>query len=277
MIQEIEPHVYDRAYQLLEATSEDYALYYENGSILLRREGDMWAVPHFFELPSEAMKDARHLFSVDESNYFLVRSTVLHEGSGLVLCTSFQLRSVHPRETAFAAITGSQLERWYRNRSFCGCCGTPMEPSKTERAMVCPNCNLTEYPKICPAVIVAVRDGERLLLTRYAGRPYKGYSLVAGFVEIGETLEDSAKREVMEEVGLRVKNLRYYRSQPWSFTDTLLVGFYCDLDDNPTITLDRGELSEGFWMERKDLPVRENDISLTSEMIEQFRLGKDRI
>lgn len=277
MIQEIEPHVYDRAYQLLEATPADFALYYENGSVLLRQEGDFWAVPRFTELPAGAMKDTRHMFSVDGSNYFLVRGTKLHERNGLVLCTSFQLRSVHPMETAFAAVTGSQLERWYRCRSFCGCCGTLMEPSKTERAMVCPKCGLTEYPKICPAVIVAVRDGEKLLLTRYAGRAYKGCSLVAGFVEIGETLEDSAKREVMEEVGIHIKNLRYYRSQPWSFTDSLLVGFYCDLDGDPTITLDQSELCEGFWMERKDLPVRENDISLTSEMMEQFRLGRDRI
>jgi NAD+ diphosphatase len=277
MIQEIEPHVYDRAYKLLTAAPSDHALYYENGSVLLRREGDSWTVPNFSELPEEAMKDARHLFSVDGCNYFLVQGTKLDEENGLVLCTSFQLRSVHPIETAFAAVTGAQLERWYRCRSFCGCCGAAMEPSKTERAMVCPKCGLTEYPKICPAVIVAVRDGEKLLVTRYAGRSYKGYSLVAGFVEIGETLEDSARREVMEEVGLHIKNLRYYRSQPWGFTDTLLMGFYCDLDGDPTIKLDKSELCEGLWIDRKDLPAQENNISLTSEMIEQFRLSRDKL
>lgn len=96
--------------------------------------------------------------------------------------------------------------------------------------MVCPQCKNTVYPKICPAVIAAVHDGDRLLLTRYRGRPFKKYALIAGFNEIGESIEDTVHREVMEEAGLRVKNLRFYKSQPWVFTDTLLMGFVCELD-----------------------------------------------
>ncbi|MBR0328228.1 MAG: NUDIX domain-containing protein, partial [Selenomonadaceae bacterium] len=130
------------------------------------------------------------------------------------------------------------------------------------------DCGLIEYPKISPAVIVAVTDGDKLLLTRYADRPYRGPALIAGFVEIGETLEDTVRREVLEEVGLHVKNIRYYKNQPWSFTDTMLVGFYCDLDGEAEIHLDRNELCEGVWMDRSELPVRENDVSLTAEMIE---------
>ena len=75
-------------------------------------------------------------------------------------------------------------------------------------------------------------------------------------------------------MGVRVKNLRYYKNQPWAFTDTLLTGFYCELNGDPTITLDHNELCEGLWVPRAELPVRENDISLTAEMIERFRLGK---
>ena len=139
--------------------------------------------------------------------------------------------------------------------------------------MVCPACGQIEYPKICPAVIVAVTHGDKLLLTRYANRPFRGYALIAGFVEIGETLEDTVHREVMEEVGVKVKNLRYYKNQPWAFTDTLLTGFYCELDGDPDITLDHNELCEGVWLSREEIPSRENDISLTAEMIERFRLG----
>ena len=84
------------------------------------------------------------------------------------------------------------------------------------------------------------------------------------------------RREVLEEVGLHVKNIRYYKNQPWSFSDTLLVGFYCDLDGEAEIHLDRNELCEGVWMERHELPERENDISLTAEMIEMFRLGREK-
>ena len=158
-------------------------------------------------------------------------------------------------------------------QQFCGRCGAKMEKSTTERAMVCPACGQIEYPKICPAVIVAVTHGDKLLLTRYANRPFRGYALIAGFVEIGETLEDTVHREVMEEVGVKVKNLRYYKNQPWAFTDTLLTGFYCELDGDPDITLDHNELCEGVWLSREEIPSRENDISLTAEMIERFRLG----
>ena len=112
----------------------------------------------------------------------------------------------------FAAAAGESLHRWYDSQKFCGRCGARMEKSAVERAMVCPQCKNTVYPKICPAVIAAVHDGDRLLLTRYRGRPFKKYALIAGFNEIGESIEDTVHREVMEEAGLRVKNLRFYRS-----------------------------------------------------------------
>ena len=99
--------------------------------------------------------------------------------------------------------------------------------------------------------------------------------MIAGFVEIGETLEDTVHREVMEEVGLRVKNLSYYKNQPWAFTDAMLVGFYCELDGEADVTLDRNELCEGVWLRRDEIVPRENDISLTAEMMERFRLGME--
>ena len=131
-----------------------------------------------------------------------------------------------------------------------------------------------EYPKLCPAVIVAVTHGDRLLLSKYAGRGHTNYALIAGFAEIGETIEETVKREVMEEVGLKVKNLRYYKSQPWSFTDTLLFGFYVDLDGEEDITLDREELALAQWFDRDKLPEPASNGSLTSEMITMFRNGE---
>ena len=128
---------------------------------------------------------------------------------------------------------------------------------------------------ICPSVIVAVRNRDRLLLTRYQAShsPYRNYALVAGYVETGETAEDTVRREVMEEVGLKVKNITYYKSQPWPFSGAFLMGFFCDVDGEDTIFLEEEELSEAVWMKREDLPDRSGDVSLTSEMMEQFRLG----
>ena len=271
MIQDIAPHRFDRSYQIKPAQPGDIALCYRKGEVLLRRDGENYALPRFSDGIDTA--DSRHLFALDGVDCFLAAvPAAAPEGFEFVSYTL--IRNVRPMEVAFAAITGAQLNRWYNTRQYCGRCGHRMEPSLTERAMVCPDCGLTEYPKICPAVIVAVTDGDKLLLTRYANRPFRGYALIAGFVEIGETLEDTVRREVMEEVGVRVKNIRYYKNQPWAFTDTQLVGFYCELDGDPTITLDHNELCEGFWMSREEIPSRENDISLTAEMIERFRKGE---
>ena len=140
--------------------------------------------------------------------------------------------------------------------------------------MVCPACGNTEYPKICPAVIVAVTDGERILLARNAHGTYKRLALIAGFVEFGETFEDTVRREVMEEVGLRVKNIRYYKSQPWAFTDTEMIGFTAQLDGQGALTVQESELSEAGWYRRDEIPAADTTISIGQEMIERFRLGE---
>ena len=135
----------------------------------------------------------------------------------------------------------------------------------------CPQCGLVEYPKICPAVIVGIVNGDKILLSKYAGREYKKYALIAGFAEIGESIEDTVRREVGEEVGLKVKNLRFYKSQPWSFTDTLLFGFFCQVDGDDTITMDDQELSVAQWVSREEVPDDPEGISLTREMMTVFK------
>ena len=106
----------------------------------------------------------------------------------------------------------------------------------------CPSCKNTVFPKIALAVIVGVTNGDKILMTKYADREYKRYALVAGFTEIGETAEETVCREVMEEVGLHVKNIHYYKSQPWGVDGNVLMGFYCDLDGDDTIHLDTTRL-----------------------------------
>jgi len=132
-----------------------------------------------------------------------------------------------------------------------------------------------EYPKISPAVIIALVHGNRILMSKYVGRAYKNYALLAGFSEIGEPVEETVRREVMEEVGLKVGRLHYYKSQPWSFSETVLMGFFVDLDgDDETVTLDTEELATAEWFTREDAPPQPLNISLTSEMIWQFKNGK---
>lgn len=123
-----------------------------------------------------------------------------------------------------------------------------MEDSATERALHCPVCGRTVYPRINPAVIVAITDGDRLLLTKYANRPFRRYALVAGFCEIGESVEDTVRREVWEEVGLQVTRLRFYRSQPWGPDGQSASGLFLRRGGGSHPHAGDGELALAQWV-----------------------------
>lgn len=270
MLQDIFPHIYHNEISWREAKGDDIVLSFCEGKLLAQVAEQRLTLPQVREAEPQALQ---YLFSIDETAYYLAEDALSESGNWHYEPT-YPLRNCTPDEHLFAAAAGESLHRWYCGNRFCGRCGARMEKSKTERAMVCPACGNTVYPKICPAVIVAVHDGERLLLTRYKGRPFKRYALVAGFNEIGESIEQTVHREVMEEVGLRVKNLRFYKSQPWVFTDSLLMGFFAEVDGSDKITLQEDELAEAGWYERGEIPQDYSPISLTGEMIECFRQGK---
>ena len=276
MIQDIAPHQYDLSYGHPVPQDQDYVLYIKSNQTLLRKKGEEnHEIPRFSDFPEEMealKKQAYYLFSIDGLRYFYVSSLLEKKaGEEYELCPTSAFRKMKPMHQAFAGITATQIHRWKESRKFCGCCGSRTEDSRTERALVCTKCGHTEYPKICPAVIVAVTDGDRLLMSRYKGRAYRGYALIAGFVEIGETFEETVRREVMEEVGLKVKNIRYYKSQPWAFTDTEMIGFFAELDGDDAIRLQEDELSEAGWYRRDEIPEDVSSISVGSEMKMAFK------
>ena len=127
-----------------------------------------------------------------------------------------------------------------------------MEHDGKERMMRCPECGLMEFPKICPAVIIGVIHGDSILMSKYAGRDYRDYALLAGFSEVGETIEETVRREVMEEVGLEVSDIMYFKSQPWSFSDTLLMGFFCRLAGQEDIVPTRRAFRGAVVQKRRD-------------------------
>ena len=141
------------------------------------------------------------------------------------------------------------------------------------------------FPQICPCIIVGIFYEDKILVTRYNeahkmidnGKIFKPTvkdSLVAGYVEIGESFEDAVKREVMEEVGLKVKNIRYYQSAPWPSSSSILQSYLADVDGDPTICFDREELGEACWKKRDEIKIFANDFSLTGKILEDFRTGK---
>lgn len=296
MIQDIAPHRLDNHYDTAAKPEADSRImYFREGSVLVHADEEKKiSFPRYDEVELETAPV--YLFSVDGVKFFLAgeRPHFKEEGKTRKAADAFAIeddmrswlllnvRRVRregygPRLMQFIIYTGLQLANWYQNNRFCGRCGGATERSQEERALVCPHCGHIIYPRVVPAVIVGVRDGDRLLETKYVrsrGVPF--YALVAGFTEIGETLEQTVEREVMEEVGLKVKNITYYKSQPWGIVDDILAGFYCDVDGDPTITLDKTELREAVWMDRQDVITQPDDASLTNEMMEVFKAGRDK-
>lgn len=278
MIQDLENHIFHNEYHPVPPKKTDCILYYEKHAALVHTSHDMLTFPSFGDVEAAVPDIYEHylyLFSIDETHYYLIPSFCPEWAPGFAMEDVSVFRTLGPRKHAFALITGFHLFTWYQTHRFCGACGHENIHDKKERMMLCPACGNTQYPRISPAVIVAVRNGEKLLLSKYAGRNHTRYALIAGFAEIGETLEETVKREVMEEVGLKVKNIHYYKSQPWALSGSLLSGFYCDLDGDDQITLDETELAVAEWFERKKIPYEDYDVSLTREMMLQFKKGLD--
>lgn len=277
MIQDIAPHQFKNEYRPVSPQKNSIALYYEEHTALMRRTQTGIEFPTFGELErlnEELYENSIYLFTIDEKQYYLVDNLNRAPHCEFTMENTEIFRTADPQYSAFAGITGYQLYRWYQTRRYCGSCGHKMRHDTKERMLFCEHCRNMEFPKICPAVIIGVTDGNRILMSKYAGRSYKKYALLAGFTEIGETVEETVAREVMEEVGLKVKNIRYYKSQPWAFSDTLLIGFYCDLDGDAEVTLDEEELALAEWFERDEIPVEPSRYSLTNEMIIKFKQGE---
>lgn len=275
MLQDIAPRRFDIAYKPLTAGAGDTLLCFGTqdgtGGICVKPSADgQLAFPTVAE--AKPQTEPRYLFSVDDTRFFTAEADT--EGFDVVPVGS--LRHSQPQWLAFAGVTGWRIKTWYDSTRFCGKCGGRLAHSKTERAMVCPACGNTIYPTISPSVIVAVTNGDKLLLTRYqqSHSAYRRYALCAGYIETGETAEDAVRRELMEEVGLRVKNIRYYKSQPWPFSGALLLGYFCEVDGSDEITRDDTELAEAVWVAREEMPDRSADVSMTSEMMEVFRNRK---
>lgn len=269
MIQDIAPHKFHNQYDATAtAKPDDFALWIQDGNVLLKSDGTIPNVTNFGEKCS-----FRYLFTVDAERYFLVSGTEKPAGFSSVSVQTLRRQAMLPKYRIFAVLTAKHLADWYQDTRFCGRCGREMVHSTRERAMCCPACKKSFYPRIMPAVIVGVMNGDQLLLTKYR-TGYGHNALIAGFTEIGETLEETVAREVMEEAGLRVKNIRYYKSQPWAVANDILTGFFCEVDGSTEIRMDTNELKYAEFVRREDIVLQPDDFSLTNEMMKLFKEGK---
>jgi len=182
------------------------------------------------------------------------------------------LRRIHTLmgEMSFAlAGRALQIVDWDRTSQFCGRCGAKTTAHATERAKECPQCGFLQFPRLAPAIIVLIQRGHEILLAR--GRRFESpiYSTIAGFVEPGETLEEAVLREVKEETGITVKDIRYFGSQPWPFPHSLMVGFTASFASGE-IALSDGENVDAHWFTANDLPQLPGKLSIARKLIDSF-------
>jgi len=178
-------------------------------------------------------------------------------------------------ETFLKAGRARQIMDWYQETNYCGRCGQPMSDHETEGARTCKSCGLTVYPTVSPAVIVAVEREGKLLLARSPHFPKGRYSVLAGFVEPGETLEQAVEREVFEEVSVRVKEIRYFGSQPWPFPHSLMAGFTA-VWKSGEISADAKEIEDAGWFAPDEFPEIPPSVSISRRLIDDFTRRNSR-
>jgi NAD+ diphosphatase len=196
------------------------------------------------------------------------------QGFALVSLRSWLGRVAAP--LFYLAGRAQQIVDWHRDHQFCGRCGEAMEDHAADRAKVCGSCGLINYPKLSPSIIVLVRRGEDVLLARNARWPQGVYSTLAGFVEPGESIEQTVHREVQEEVGIRVCNLCYKGSQSWPFPNSLMLGFFADYEGGDIVCQD-AEIAEARWFHYTQLPNVPGGAAISRWLIDDCVAELDRM
>ena len=162
-----------------------------------------------------------------------------------------------------------QIVSWDQTHQFCGRCSSPTEEQPGERAKICPKCGFISYPRICPAVITAILKDDKILLAHAVAFKGNMHSLIAGFLEPGETLEECVQREITEEVGIKVKNIKYFSSQPWPFPNSMMIGFTAEYESGE-IAVDGVEISEAGWFGVDNLPELPSEVSIARKIINWY-------
>lgn len=233
----------------------DLCFIYQNKEILLRKSKAL-------EIPS--YKECKALIEKEENLWYLGKwkGTPCYAYALTEKIEQEQLEWVGFRDPRWSeavelyqvAVKAQHLLNWDRSTKYCGCCGKLNERMQNERAKKCPSCGNLQFPRISPAIIVGIKKGDEILMAHNSGFREGLYSVIAGFVEQGETLETAVKREVYEEVGIKVKNIKYYHSMPWNSVDSLMLGFTAEYESGE-IKVDGKEIVDARWCDKDHMPA----------------------
>ncbi len=261
--------------------SAAYWFIFRDDKLVVRPSGHIVEVPLGTDLAALGLAAVRHVYlgylHTDDAAPIhcygaeVAPDAVLPEGM-----ISDGLRQLYGQlDETFFSLAGRavQIVSWDRTHRYCGQCGTSTEAMPHERAKRCPQCGLMSYPRLSPAIIIAVvrrtEQGDRLLLAHNHRFPAGRYSVIAGYVEPGESLEECAQREVLEEVGVRIKEIRYFGSQPWPFPNSLMIGFTAEYDGGE-FALEEAEIGDAGWFAADALPGLPPKMSIARRLIDWF-------
>ncbi|WP_068475802.1 NAD(+) diphosphatase [Saccharicrinis aurantiacus] len=273
MIQDIHPHLFSNTFVSKEnIEANDNIFLFKDNALLLIQNATTVSLPRKKDIEN-CPSTGCFLFSLNEVHCYLVLDFIVKEENNFIYQEIRFPNVIAAPEIDWASIVALQLRNWYLQHKYCGKCGSETHAKTTERCIECSNCGNIIYPNIAPAVIVAILKGDKLLMAHNANFPEGFYSIIAGFVDVGETVEQCIQREAMEEVGIKVKNIRYYKSQPWSYSSSLMLGFIAEADDDAVLELDNKEIVAADWYSRDELPDHPNTRSIAGELIELFKKG----
>lgn len=239
--------------------------------VLVRQDGEQKALPD-----AEAMsalfdiEDAHYLGLLDEAACFTIEVPKGYEApEGLFFSGVRDLFGVADEQVYSLAGRAIQIIDWDRTHRFCGRCGAPTVRLEHERARKCPECGMTNFPRLAPAVITLVERDGKALLAQNAAFVGGFYSVLAGFVEPGESLEEAVQREIREEVGIEVRDIEYFGSQPWPYPHSLMIGFTAKWESGE-ISPDPSEIADARWFAPHEFPQIPGKISISRQLIDDF-------
>lgn len=249
-----------------------FFIYCDNSIFIYEREEQQVSIPIF--KMDEALKlkleDICFLGMIGDQSCYSSHAPTLDPEIGLKL---INIRALYGKiDFLFWKVAGyaRQIHDWNINFKYCGRCGQKTERKEDEHVRICSNCSLRSFPRISPATIIAVVKENQILLARGVYFPNKKmFSVLAGFVEPDETLEECVKREVFEETGIIVKNIHYFKSQPWPFPDSLMIGFTAEYKSGE-IVIDKKEIEEASWFSLDNLPLVPSKYTIARELIDWF-------
>jgi len=247
---------------------------FQDGKILVKILNKSASIPILTELNElnfDLNDTEKRYFGLYEDNpcYYLEIPLSVEPSENMSFLNLRRLYGLLKDEILWIAGRAFQILNWDKNSRYCGSCGNQTVFKSDEKGKICPECSLLVFPRISPAIIVGVLKDNQILLAHGTRFPTELYSVIAGFVEPGETLEECIKREIKEEIGIEVENIRYFSSQSWPFPDSLMIGFLADYSGGE-ITIDQTEIRNADWFTAENLPLIPGKISIARKIIDWF-------